>query len=271
MVATFGPEKTIMEFLGITMGDMDMLRANNDPQARYNRILAKAWDYTPSGEYSFYSYMKPALVLLTLEGYVGEQTMARIMRTYHERWRFRHPRSEDFFAVVNEVTGQDWGWYFDQVMRGTDVVDYDIGSATTEPVSRERGVFDGTGSRKTVSSADAMKADLDAARSSKQTYRSIVIVRRSGGVRLPVEVAFKFEGKPVERLTWDGRDPLKKFVFERSEKLEWVDVDPDRKIVLDVNWLNNGRRLAIDRRPAAGWAARWMCVVQTIITTLGLL
>jgi hypothetical protein len=271
MEATFGPEKTMMEFLGITMGDQDVLRASNDPGARYNRILANSWEYTPTSAYSFYSYMKPALVLNTLEGYLGEQAMARLMRTYHERWRFKHPRSEDFFALVNEMTGQDYGWYFDQVVHGTDTVDYDIGSATTRPTRRPRGVFDEAGGRKTVSSADAAKQDLEAERAKKQVYESVVVVRRSGGVRLPVEVAFKFEGKPVERQGWDGRDATKTFRFERPEKLEWVDIDPDRKIALDVNWLNNGRRLTTDSRPAASWTARWLFLVQNIFTTLGLL
>jgi hypothetical protein len=132
-------------------------------------------------------------------------------------------------------------------------------------------VFDAQGGRKTMSGADAAKADLAAGRAGKETYRSVVVVRRSGGVRLPVEVAFKFAGRPVERQTWDGRETLKKFVFERPEKLEWVDVDPDRKIVLDANWLNNGRRLTGDGRPAASWTTRWLFLVQNVITTLGLL
>ncbi len=271
MVAAYGAEKTVVDFLGIAMGDQDMSRTANDATARYNRVLARAWEYTPRGAYSFYSYYKPSLVLQTLEGYVGEQTMARILRTYHERWRFKHPRSEDFFAVVNEVTGQDWGWYFDQVIRGTDIVDYDIGSATTDPIPTARGVFDAPGGRKTVSSEEARKADDEALRARKQSHRSVVVVRRTGGVRLPIEVAFRFAGKPVERRTWDGRDPTKTFVFERPERLEWVDIDPDRKIMLDVNWLNNGRRLEPDGRPAASWAARWLFVVQTLVTTLGLL
>jgi len=99
----------------------------------------------------------------------------------------------------------------------------------------------------------------------------VVAVSRKNGVRLPVDVAFKFEGKPVERQKWDGRDTTRTFKFERPEKLEWVDVDPDRKIALDVNRLNNGRRLTPDGRPAASWTARWLFLVQNIITTLGLL
>jgi hypothetical protein len=271
MVAAYGAEKTVIDFLGIGVGERETSRMNNDATARYNRILARAWDYTPRGAYAFYSYYKPSLVLQTLEGYLGEQTMARVMRTYHERWRFKHPRSEDFFAVVNEVTGQDWSWYFDQVVRGTDIVDYDIGSATTEPIPAARGVFDGPGGRKTVSDEEAKKADDEAVRGKKHSYRSVVVVRRTGGVKLPVEVAFKFEGKPVERQTWDGRDRTKTFVFERPERLEWVDIDPDRKIMLDANWINNGRRLTTDGRPAASWAARWLFLVQNLITTLGLL
>jgi len=271
MVAAYGADATMVEFLGFRLGDQDVGRAVNDPAGRYNRILARSWDYTPSGDYGFYSYYKPSLVLGTLEGYLGEQTMARLMRTYHERWRFKHPRSEDFFALVNEVTGQDWSWYFDQVVRGTDIVDYDIGSAVSRRVRTPSGVFGEGAARKTVSSEDAEQQDAAAAKAKRETFESIIVVRRSGGVRLPVDVAFKFEGTPVERLQWDGRDTTKTFRFARPEKLEWVDVDPDRKILLDVNWVNNGRRLDPDARPAASWTARWLFLLQNLFATLGLL
>jgi hypothetical protein len=214
--------------------------------------------------------MKPGLVLGTLERHLGEQAWARIMRTYHERWRFRHPRSEDFFALVNEMTGQDYGWFFDQVIRGTDILDYDIGSVSTRPVRVPRGVFDGAGGRTTVKAEDALKQEEDAVAAKTAKYESIAVVRRRGEVYFPVTVAFKFEGKPVERQTWDGRARTKTFRFERPEKLEWVEVDPDRTILLDVNWANNGRRLVPDRRASTGWASRWLFLVQHVVTTLGL-
>jgi hypothetical protein len=266
----YGRDGGMVEFLGLRMGEADILRASNSPDLKYNRVLARAWDYVPSGTYGFYSYQKPEMALRTLEGYLGEQTMARVMRTYHERWRFRHPRSDDFFAVANEVSGQDLTWFFDQVIRGTGTIDYDIGGASTRPVPEPSGVFDTAQGRKTVTQADARKKDAALAKDKKQRWESTVIVRRRGEAYFPVQIAFKFDGKPVERQTWDGRDPVKKFTFVRAEKLEWVDVDPDRTIALDTNWLNNGRRIEPDTRVSTTWTARWLFFVQNVVAWLGL-
>ena len=271
MEAVYGPASSLLEFAGLKMGEVDTLRMGNSPDAKFNRIIANAWSYTPSGSYGFYAYQKPEIVLRTLENFVGEQTMARVMRTFHERWRYKHPQSQDFFDVVDEVTGRDFAWYFDQVMRGTDVVDYEIGAAGSVPIKEPRGVIDGAKGRQTVTDEDAAKRDRQADDQKTGQYETTVVARRRGEVYFPVEVAFKFAGKPEERLTWDGRDRTKTFKFVRPEKLEWVDVDPDRKVLLDVNWLNNGRRLDGDSRPAAGWATRWMFLVQILISTLGLL
>lgn len=270
METLFGRDRSMMEFLGLSLGEDDVNRMLNGPGVKYNRILARAWDYTPSGDYGFYSYYKPAIVLGTLERSLGEQAMARLMRTWHERWRFRHPRSEDFFALVNEMTGKDYGWFFDQLVRGTDIVDYDIGSASSEPTKVPTGVFDKPTGRQTVTPEDARKAFDAAHHAKKTTYTTKVVVRRRGEAYLPVTVAFKFDGKPAERLAWDGRDRTKTFTFERPERLEWVEVDPDRTVLIDANWANNGRRMTSDRRVSTAWASRWLFVVQHVVTTLGL-
>jgi hypothetical protein len=96
-----------------------------------------------------------------------------------------------------------------------------------------------------------------------------VVVKRRGGFVFPVDVGFKFEGKPLERVRWDGRDRWTRYRFERPERLEWVDVDPDRKVLLDANWMNNGRRIEPDGRPAAHWAARLLFWVQNLLATVG--
>ena len=95
-------------------------------------------------------------------------------------------------------------------------------------------------------------------------------VRRRGDIVLPVTIAFKFDGKPVERMVWDGQSRWKRFDVTRRERLEWVDIDPDRKLVLDVDWLNNARRVEPDRRSAGWLSSRWLLVVQQLISWVAL-
>ncbi len=260
--------KYLIDVLNYQVSETDTLRATNGPGARYNAIVAKAWDYQPRGWYGFYSYQKPELALQTLEAYLGEETMARAMRTFHERWRFRHPSSQDFFDVINEVTGRNFDWYWNQVFRGTGVLDYAVGSASSEAVSEARGVIDTPKGRETVTNQAAAKKE--AANAGKAVYQAEVIVQRRGEVSFPVDIAFKFEGQPAERQQWDGSAPSKTFRFTRPQRLEWVEIDPDRKLVLDADWLNNGYRIKADSRAAVRWTARWLTLIQTLLTFVGL-
>ena len=57
---------------------------------RRGPIVHKAWGFEPGYGYGVNTYRRPAVALKTLEGYLGRETMARVMRTYFERWRFRH-------------------------------------------------------------------------------------------------------------------------------------------------------------------------------------
>jgi hypothetical protein len=257
-----------------TLVDIPYLRVGNESAsfghslaARYDRVRQPAWTYSP-GNYGFYSYQKPELLLRTLEHHVGEATMARIMRTYHERWRFRHPSSDDFYAVANEVSGQDLRWFFDQAVEGTAVLDYEVSRATSERVRADMGHLEGSGGRTFVAWKDAREQDK-ASQDAPGQYESTVIVRRRGDFVFPVDVAVKFEGKPAERITWDGRDAWKRFRFTRPERLEWARVDPDGKVELDANWLNNWRRVDGDRRVAAVAALKWLGSAQSLLALLG--
>ena len=79
---------------------------------------------------------------------MGDETMTRILRTYARRYRFAHPTSEDFIAVVNEVTGEDWRWYFDQTWFSSDLCDYAVDVRNDAGARRWQGFAEGrTGGR----------------------------------------------------------------------------------------------------------------------------
>ncbi len=262
MESEYGADASNGRFLALPIGEVDTLRATVAAFSRSKDAIVKpSWMYT--GDYAYYAYMKPAAALRTLQGYLGDQVMARVMRTFHERWRFRHPASADFFAVANEVSGQDLTWFFRQAFLGSDILDYGVEAVSTQPAGPTFGVIDVNGKRKTVA-----KPDETATAAGK--YESHVLVRRIGEVTFPVQIALKFEGRPVERVAWDGADRWKRIVMVRPERLEWASVDPGSTVVLDANWLNNTRRVEADARLATWWSARWLSGLQQLVSFLGM-
>jgi hypothetical protein len=100
--------------------ELDVLRVQNGPDRRFDAILTPSWGFVT--DYGFHVYSKAELVLRTFESTLGRRTLARVMRTFQERWRFRHPSSQDFFDTASEVSGRDLSSFFDQTIRGAGVV-----------------------------------------------------------------------------------------------------------------------------------------------------
>jgi hypothetical protein len=229
----------------------------NDP------ILTPTWKFYDEFSWGLSSYPRSALVLNTLERYLGEELMARVMREYHQKWRYRHPASQDFFDTVNQVTGRDLGWFFDQFVKGIDTLDYEIDEVT---------------SRKTTDNR----------------YETEISVRRKGDAWFPVEMVFIFNdgskiiAKPasvnnlvieynidsdkgirqgVER--WLVNDRWKKFKFSTSTELALAQVDPEEKILLDSNLTNNSKKPnALGTAATFRWGSEALFWLQTVMQTL---
>ena len=77
------------------------------------------------------AYRKPGAVLLALRSTViGRDAMDRAMREYVRRWAFKHPTPVDFFRTVENVSGQDLGWFWRAFFYGTDVLDIAVDGVT---------------------------------------------------------------------------------------------------------------------------------------------
>jgi hypothetical protein len=201
------------------------------------------------------TYNKTGVWLLTLERYLGWPTLQKIMSTHFERWKFKHPRPEDFFATANEVSGQDLTWFFDQVYRGSEAFDYAVDSVSSKPATLEG--FDGTRFRKPPAKPAPGTA-----------YRSEVVVRRLGGGVFPVDVLLVFQDRTELRQSWDGKDRWKLITVERPSKLKYAVVDPERKLALDINYTNNTRLLEpATAVPVLKWTSKWMIWVQDLLAT----
>jgi hypothetical protein len=220
-------------------------------------MAVPAWTYRDRSSYVTNSYSKPALTMQTLEGLLGDETMIRVLRTYARRYTYAHPTTEDFIAVVNEVTGEDWRWFFEETFFSSDECDYGV-LVSARRATKPAGWFEGPDRELAL----APPADADA----EPEWRSRVTVVRHGGVRMPVEIRVELaDGRVVEE-TWDGRDRWTRLEYSGARVVRAV-VDPRGKIALDVQPANNEwiEERGPARRAATKWAARWMFWLQNLL------
>ena len=234
----FGPSSSF-DLLGVQASELQANRRANASRPDFDPLETWAWRFAPHVYGTV--YWKTALALRTLEGYLGRERMLAALRAYAEANRFRHPRAQDFFDAFSKASGEDLMWFFRPAFLGTEVLDYEVSGLSSRRRAEPRGLFDRDGQRVEVK---------DDGPGAAKVYDTEVIVHRRGELRFPVELEVTFRGGARERARWDGQARWQRFTFATAAPAVTAVVDPDRKVVLDVNWLNNGRRLKADRAPA---------------------
>jgi hypothetical protein len=264
----YGENSGLIDHPWLRMSDRSMSRisytTSGSRQASTNRLFS--WEY-PHGAYSMMSYSKPSVILNTLMGIVGEETVNEIFREYYRKWAFKHPSGQDFIDVANEVVvrlngdkfGPDLNWFFSQTFYSSEICDYKVSAIRNR--KRVVPVTDNVAEDSIPNEPEQVTDSL---------FTSIVELERVGGVMLPVEVKVHFtDGKEMNEV-WDGKSRTKDFVYPGSRKVDWVKIDPEFRIKLDVNYINNSMTVSPDRVPERRMSNKLLSMIQFIINFISL-
>jgi hypothetical protein len=174
-------------------------------------ILFTAPDVVQQYNLGVAAYLKPAIMLDALRDVVlGPERFDNAFREYIRRWAYKHPTPWDFFRTMENVSGEDLGWFWrgwlfnnwkiDQAVKGVQYV----------------GNKPENGASITIQNLEQMPMPV------------IVLIKESNGVQhrlhLPVEI-------------WQ-RGAEWSFQVPTTTKITEVVLDPDKKIP-DQNRKNN--------------------------------
>jgi len=116
----------------LEISDQDMTLLSYAAGAAGGEEVPVLSDATSAGDGShptgFTYYSKPTLFLRMLQRQIGEEDFNRIMSIYFNRFMYHHPHTDDFQAIVEEVTGRSWETEFDYWLRGTSSIDVKVTS-----------------------------------------------------------------------------------------------------------------------------------------------
>ena len=252
-------------WLKIADGSLSRLSYVTSPSRQAVSNSEYSWNY-PHSTYGMMAYMKTANWLYTLMGIVGEKTINEIFKEYYRKWAFKHPSGKDFVNVANEVVtsmhgnkfGPDMNWFFDQTLYGTGICDYKVSGFYNRKIEQSSGNFE------RGDSTDLMLSHSDS------VYKAVVELERVGEVMLPVDVLIHFKNGDEVLESWDGKSRIKDFTYIGNRTIQWVKIDPEFKIKMDVNYINNSMTVDPDRVPIRRLTNKLISLMQFFVSFISL-
>ena len=237
---TYGENTSVINIAGYHAGDLEFMRQGyvGMPNLKIANDARFSWKYSDGG-YGSITYYKTTIWMTTLDRLVGRKVMDEIMKTYFERWKFKHPCGKNFIDIVNEVVkkrlgnkfGENMNWFFDEVLYGTNVCDYKLAGIYVSKIRKTLGVYDSSGTKMYYKNYSGDK--------SRDMFHSKVSVFRLGDVVMPVEILIRFDDGKDTLVTWNGKERTFDLRFDMPQKVVWAKVDPKQKIYMDLNINNN--------------------------------
>lgn len=247
--SALGDKTSAVDFAGLRVGNSEQSRTGytSPSSAKRDTVVKPVWTYKRGG-YGVFAYNKPGIIMTTLENILGEELMKRVMRTYFERFKFKHPTTRDFIATVNEVTGRDFSPFFNQFLYSTVALDYAVQALTIgESDDEPDGVTDD--------------------KSATGNFKSKVIFERKEEAVAPMDILIKFSDGTEFRDVWDGVARYKVYEFDKPQKAVAAYIDSENKYLLDVNRNNN----ALTTKPQTvgfwKWALNTLFWLQNFLLT----
>ena len=156
-------------------------------------------------------YYKTGMFLLLLRKHVlGPKRFDDAFRSYIHRWAYKHPSPDDFFRTMEDVSGEDLGWFWRSWVMNNWQLDQAVTGVKYVDDKPENGAIITIKNMKEI----PMPVKLEITTESEKKME----------VKLPVEIWKK-------NIEWS-------FVVETNEKIKKVEVDPKYEYP-DINGKNN--------------------------------
>ncbi len=167
--------------------------------------------------YGMIIYGKGPLAFHHLQTYLGDSLFDEMMRTYFDKWKFKHPLPDDFMNHAKSFTGKNLDWFFNDLMNTTIKPDYKIVSAKSNKIVIKNKTtiaspflvssivkdtinntqwVDGFTGKKTIDfeHTQSNKIRIDAYETSLDVYRNNNTIRTKGILKSVEPIQFKFLG-----------------------------------------------------------------------------
>ncbi len=177
-------------------------------------ILSPAYQFKES--YNLV-YVKAAWMMDMLKDLIGTDKFDELMQTYFEEYQFKHPTTEDFVRLAEQISGRKLDWFFESWLHSTAQCDFAIKKI-----------------QKNTTNSGAKQLSVTVAKKGQIAMPADLMVMQPNGSKL----YYRWYGT--------GRDTTFHLPVAEWPKKVWI--DPDDRILEVDNW-NNCRPRQFSWRP----------------------
>jgi hypothetical protein len=226
-MAKWRGEGSAGDILGLRVSDA-AIQAVAGNQAVHDEPVAQPASAFSSGvNYARLVYARTAALLETIARVYGDDAVGRALGLYARRYRFEHPGPEQLIAVFDEVLGGRVAATLRSALFERGWVDYVVESVWSARSKAAAGVFDANGKRETIAARD------------EGQWEGSVLVAHRGTLAFPVDIDLVLEDGSTHREHWDGEGASKRISWHGKVALRAALVDPDDRVMIDLNVENN--------------------------------
>jgi hypothetical protein len=91
------------------------------------------------------------------------------------------------------------------------------------------------------------------------------VLARKGEVAFPMDLLVVFSDGAVQRQVWDGQALSQTLTFDTPAPLTYAALDPDKKLVMELDTVDNSLTVQPAAAPLVRFASRWLFWIQAIL------
>jgi len=234
-----GKHNSLVKIGNFHLGDYDLSVISLNNYKFYDPIAKPSWDFFSGSSYSFNSYQRTSLTLLTLKNLFGERAFWNGMRNFFQKYKFSHPKPEDFFQTMGKAMGKKAENFLRDFITKNKYIDYKLEQLISKKHRQPSGTF-----------GETFTKPKKQKNNNSVFYVNRISVVNNGNVFIPVIIKVKFENGKNKIFKWDGKTKWKKYIFNSESKILSAIIDPENKIALDRNIINNSKKLKPNKKPS---------------------
>jgi len=238
MAEYWGSEANLFDFAGMKFSERDNLRTLIKTVSPVNAIGSPTYSFTSETDYFTTIYSKGALALETFDNLLGDSLSPVFWQLYFELYRFKHPTQDDFLNLVNEIAGEDISDNMEILISHPDEIDYSVSNIKNK--------------------------EIDSA-----NYEISFEIERRGELTIPIDYDIVLYNNDTISGCWTPTYDCERIINTTSSAASAVMVDPDNRIAIDANLLNNSISLKSDNGAGLRLSSGLMFLIESFFSFIG--